>query len=95
MGSWEKNYKGMVNVEEEMEDVNEETLVGDINIENLNKNAAVLCVHGVSGRISVRNKVNSKIYSGLIATGIQISLVNASVIKEFEKLNWQIPKKKY
>ena len=42
----------------------------------------VYCVHGVLGRIQVRLRMNDKVYCGLIDTGAQIFLVNASVVRE-------------
>src|SRR5678815_5572507 len=53
----------------------------------------VYCEHGMSGRMAVKVQVDGKVYCGLIDTGSQISLVNASVVRELEQMTWQIPRR--
>ena len=50
------------------------------------------CKHGRGCSMTVLVQVNGVRYCGLIDTGAQISLVNASVVRDIEKLSWNIPR---
>ena len=82
----ETKYYDRVDIEDD--DVNENECEIDFVMEVEEPVEVCVCKHGNIGGMTVVLQVNDKRYCGLIDTGAQISLVNASVVREEERQSW-------